>query len=95
MAFNSVTALQGLVNQALGKADTAAAQQVVSVGGLVLQGVLAASISRLTGHVDVNALDAALAKTLEGATELERVLAAGPVTQTPANETADLNQAAQ
>ncbi|MBM3096592.1 hypothetical protein JRX38_00900 [Gluconobacter cerinus] len=87
MAFNSVTALQGLVNQSLGKADTAAAQQVVSVGGLVLQGVLAASISRLAGHVDVNALDAALTKTLEGATELERVLAAGPVTQTPAAET--------
>lgn len=87
MAFNSVTALEGLVNQSLGKADTAAAQQVVSVGGLVLQGVLAASISRLAGHVDVNALDAALTKTLEGATELERVLAAGPVVQAPAAET--------
>ncbi|WP_215766419.1 hypothetical protein [Gluconobacter cerinus] len=95
MAFNSVTALQGLVNQSLGKADTAVAQQVVSVGGLVLQGVLAASISRFAGHVDVNALDAALTKTLEGATELERVLAAGPVVQTPANESADLNQPAQ
>ncbi|WP_215766418.1 hypothetical protein [Gluconobacter cerinus] len=43
----------------------------------------------------VNALDAALTKTLEGATELERVLAAGPVVQTPANESADLNQPAQ
>ncbi|MFT9298327.1 MAG: hypothetical protein ABF542_09485 [Gluconobacter sp.] len=95
MAFNSVTALQGLVNQSLGKADTAAAQQVVSVGGLVLQGVLAASISRLAGHVDVNALDAALTKTLEGATELERVLAAGPVVQAPVAEAADLNQSAQ
>jgi len=95
MAFNSVTALQGLVNQSLGKADTAAAQQVVSVGGLVLQGVLAASISRLAGHVDVNALDAALTKTLEGATELERVLAAGPVVQAAVAEAADLNQAAQ
>ncbi len=95
MAFNSVTALQGLVNQSLGKADTAAAQQVVSVGGLVLQGVLAASISRLAGHVDVNALDAALTKTLEGATELERVLAAGPAVQAPVAEAADLNQPAQ
>jgi len=95
MAFNSVTALQSLVNQSLGKADTAAAQQVVSVGGLVLQGVLAASISRLAGHVDVNALDAALTKTLEGATELERVLAAGPVVQAAVAEAADLNQAAQ
>ncbi|MCW2266307.1 hypothetical protein M2305_002254 [Gluconobacter cerinus] len=95
MAFNSVTALQSLVNQSLGKADTATAQQVVSVGGLVLQGVLAASISRLAGHVDVNALDAALTKTLEGATELERVLAVGPVTQAPAAEAADLNQPAQ
>ncbi|MFT8484398.1 MAG: hypothetical protein ABF689_15595 [Gluconobacter cerinus] len=93
MAFNSVTALQGLVNQSLGKADTATAQQVVSVGGLVLQGVLAASISRLAGHVDVNALDAALTKTLEGTTELERVLAAGPVVQAPA--AANVDQHAQ
>ncbi len=95
MAFNSVTALEGLVNQALGKADTPAVQQGISVGGLVLQGVLAASISRLAGHVDVNALDAALTKTLEGATELERVLAAGPVVQASAAEAADLNQPAQ
>lgn len=95
MAFTSVTALEGLVNQSLGKADTPSAQQGISVGGLVLQGVLAASISRLAGHVDVNALDAALTKTLEGATELERVLAAGPIVQTPANEAAALNQPAQ
>lgn len=84
MAFNSVTALQGLVNQSLGKADTPTVQQGISVGGLVLQGVLAASMSKLAEHVDITAFDAALTKTLEGATDLERVIAAGPVTQTPA-----------
>lgn len=84
MAFTSVTALEGLVNQSLGKADTAAVQQGISVGGLVLQGVLAASMSKLAEHVDITAFDAALTKTLEGATDLERVIAAGPVTQTPA-----------
>lgn len=84
MAFNSVTALQGLVNQSLGKADTPTIQQGISVGGLVLQGVLAASMSKLAEHVDITAFDAALTKTLEGATDLERVIAAGPVTQTPA-----------
>lgn len=84
MSFNSVTALQGLINQSLGKADTAGAQQAVGVGGLILQGVLTASMSKLAEHVDVNELDAALTKTLEGATALERVLAAGPATQTAA-----------
>jgi len=84
MAFNSVTALQGLVNQSLGKADTPTIQQGISVGGLVLQGVLAASMSKLAEHVDITAFDAALTKTLEGATDLERVIAAGPVTQTSA-----------
>ena len=84
MAFNSVTALQGLVNQSLGKADTPTVQQGISVGGLVLQGVLAASMSKLAEHVDITAFDAALTKTLEGATDLERVIAAGPVTQTSA-----------
>jgi len=84
IAFNSVTALQGLVNQSLGKADTPTVQQSISVGGLVLQGVLAASMSKLAEHVDITAFDAALTKTLEGATDLERVIAAGPVTQTPA-----------
>ncbi len=81
MAFNSVTALAGLVNQALGKADTPSVQQGISVGGLVLQGVLAASMSKLAEHVDITAFDAALTKTLEGATELERVIAAGPAVQ--------------
>lgn len=66
MAFNSVTALQGLVNQSLGKADTPTVQQGISVGGLVLQGVLAASMSKLAEHVDITAFDAALTKTLEG-----------------------------
>lgn len=84
MAFTSVSALEGLVNQSLGKADTPAIQQGISVGGLVLQGVLAASMSKLAEHVDITAFDAALTKTLEGAADLERVIAAGPVTQTPA-----------
>ncbi|KXV39255.1 hypothetical protein AD942_10860 [Gluconobacter japonicus] len=84
MAFTSVSALEGLVNQSLGKADTPTVQQGISVGGLVLQGVLAASMSKLAEHVDITAFDAALTKTLEGATDLERVIATGPVTQTPA-----------
>jgi len=84
MPFTSVSALEGLVNQSLGKADTPTVQQGISVGGLVLQGVLAASMSKLAEHVDITAFDAALTKTLEGATDLERVIAAGPVTQTPA-----------
>lgn len=84
MAFTSVSALEGLVNQSLGKADTPTVQQGISVGGLVLQGVLAASMSKLAEHVDITAFDAALTKTLEGATDLERVIAAGPVTQTSA-----------
>ncbi|MGC5747352.1 hypothetical protein J4P41_01745 [Gluconobacter sp. NFX36] len=84
MAFSSVTALEGLVNQSLGRADTPTVQQGISVGGLVLQGVLAASMSKLAEHVDITAFDAALTKTLEGATDLERVIAAGPITQTSA-----------
>ncbi len=85
MAFSSVTALEGLVNQSLGKADTPSVQQGISVGGLVLQGVLAASMSKLAEHIDITAFDAALTKTLAGATELERVIAAGPAVQ-PAME---------
>ncbi|MEJ5118430.1 hypothetical protein WH158_13515 [Gluconobacter cerinus] len=85
MAFNSVTALEGLVSQSLGKADTPTIQQGISVGGLVLQGVLAASMSKLAEHVDITAFDAALTKTLEGATELERVITTGPAGQ-PATE---------
>lgn len=81
MAFTSVTALQALVNQSLGQSDTPAAQQTVTIGGLVLQGVLAASLDRLLPHVDVPALDAALTKTLEGVTDLERVLTAPPASQ--------------
>ncbi|MFT9049558.1 hypothetical protein, partial [Gluconobacter cerinus] len=44
-----------------------------------------ASMSKLAEHVDITAFDAALTKTLEGATELERVIAAGPAGQ-PATE---------
>ncbi|MBF0853530.1 hypothetical protein [Gluconobacter wancherniae] len=78
MSLSSVPALEALVNQSLGKADTAAIQQGVAVSGMILQGVLGAMVTRLADHVDVNAIDAAAAKMLEGALDLEKAFQTTP-----------------
>lgn len=80
MAFNSVTALEGLVNQSLGKPERLPFSTVSASAVLwFVQGVLAAAMSKLVEHIDITKFDDGLTKTLDGARQLERVIVADPV----------------
>ncbi|GBR53959.1 hypothetical protein AA106555_1504 [Neokomagataea thailandica NBRC 106555] len=82
MSLLSISAFEKLINQSLGKADTETVQQGVSIGGMIAQGVLEALVARLSSHINVTDVDAAMAKIFDGAVSLEQALSQSSGTTT-------------
>ncbi|WP_244987567.1 hypothetical protein [Komagataeibacter oboediens] len=74
----AIPALEGLLETALGKRDTAATQADIQLAGTVLQLLIPVIVERAAPNLDLAGIDAAVTKIVGGVTDLKTAIEAKP-----------------
>ena len=76
----AIPALEGLLETALGKKDTAATQADIQLAGTVLQLLIPVIVERAAPNLDLAGVDAAVTKIVGGVADLKTAIEAKPAT---------------
>ncbi|WP_225063226.1 hypothetical protein [Komagataeibacter rhaeticus] len=76
----ALPALEGLLETALGKRDTAATQADIQLAGSVLQMLIPVIVARAAPNLDLDGVDAAVTKIVGGIADLKTAIEAKPAT---------------
>ena len=75
---SAIPAMEGLLETALGKKDTAATQADIQLAGTVLQLLIPVIVERAAPNLDLAGVDAAITKIVGGVTDLKTAIEAKP-----------------
>ncbi|QHC34176.1 hypothetical protein FMA36_00385 [Komagataeibacter xylinus] len=78
--ITTIPALEGLVETALGKKDTATTQADIALAGNLLQTLLPVIVEKAAPNLDLSGIDAALTKILSGVSDLKTAIETKPAT---------------
>ncbi|WP_395371469.1 hypothetical protein [Komagataeibacter diospyri] len=76
----AIPALEGLLETALGRKDTAATQADIQLAGTVLQLLIPVIVARAAPNLDLAGVDAAVTKIVGGVADLKTAIEAKPAT---------------
>ncbi|MCE2574398.1 hypothetical protein [Komagataeibacter sp. FNDCR2] len=80
----AIPALEGLIETALGKKDTAATQADIQLAGNLLQTLIPVIVEKAAPNLDLPGIDAALNKIVTGISDLKTAIETTPASSTSA-----------